>query len=475
MSSILYYCFAPNQSETVKDSSLPASPDFSIIAESQTQCSYTCNALSPMDLSMQGEDLNPEILWRNEISIGNKTYLNVNGENFQNNVHEGLRKSEVPNQSKSDLNLNGFHSTINTEGNFRNHDTSSENKLNMNLNDSNLRIDIHQQFENNEIQNQNKSNLNLPSQAHVGNCNQTDTITDISSEKFQNDININLNRIASVSVIEGSVESSNKSEITGYVCELCNCKFSRFIDLQNHDDRNHETLVRNHSCLICKRLFISAKRLKMHQDTHREKTHKCSTCNKLFASRKSLIVHNRLHTGRYKCVACEYVTTSKLYLKHHLLKHEGKKLQFVCQICSKTFSSKSSLLRHTNTHLKHRGKVYKCPKCNAFSRTPGELSDHMNTHSDFKNLFSCHMCRKLFKSKRSLQAHVIRHKEAKFVCKVCDKKLYSKYELRDHEGVHTNTKAFRCFHCDKYFSFRNALIKHLQKNYPRIRSDIMIE
>lgn len=168
------------------------------------------------------------------------------------------------------------------------------------------------------------------------------------------------------------------------------------------------------------------------------------------------------------------MTTSKLYLNQHLQKHNGNQISFTCKICEKQFSHRSSMLRHQNLHLKNRGKLYKCSVCFLLVRSYSELVEHTNLHSSTENTHVCDTCHKSYKSKKILGMHMKRHLNAKYVCDICDKQVHSKYELRIHQGTHNDYKLFECFHCDKRFSFKNTLMRHIKYHYSRIRSDIEI-
>lgn len=250
-----------------------------------------------------------------------------------------------------------------------------------------------------------------------------------------------------------------------YSCEFCNLIFPRFTSLLSHDKKEHISME-NLACSVCGRLFVSANRLKTHSELiHREKSFRCDVCYKMFSSQKSLSVHQRLHTGQYKCEICGFLSTSKLYLNQHLKKHEGGAEIFTCSMCGKRFSYRSSLLRHENVHLVDKGKVFRCFVCQLTLRSGSDLKEHMITHQDVvEKQYRCPVCQKEFKSKRILAMHLRRHDPAQLVCEICDKKLFSRYDLRLHLETHGDCKTFTCFHCDKKFSFKNTLVRHMKKH-----------
>ncbi len=235
-------------------------------------------------------------------------------------------------------------------------------------------------------------------------------------------------------------------------------------------------MIKQHACPICQRLFVSIDRMELHKAlVHREKSFKCATCDKQFVSAKSLSVHQRLHSDEYKCNLCAYVTTSKLYLRQHTRKHEGVKTSFSCDICQKCFAQKSSLLRHENLHLTNKGRSFRCSICGLYLRSRFELLSHMVGHTVVAPSYTCEICDKRFKSNRVLVAHVKSHfpTTVKFVCDICDKVFRKAYDLRVHKETHSSYKPNECFHCGKRFSYKNTLVRHIKKHYPRIRSDVV--
>ena len=70
------------------------------------------------------------------------------------------------------------------------------------------------------------------------------------------------------------------------------------------------------------------------KDSLKAKSLTCDVCEKSFKSKSSLVIHKRIHYGEkpYKCGVCDKSFTQKGNLIRHTLVHSGKK-EFQCDVC----------------------------------------------------------------------------------------------------------------------------------------------
>ena len=166
------------------------------------------------------------------------------------------------------------------------------------------------------------------------------------------------------------------------------------------------------------------------------------------------------HGGHHEsenCQYCGFKTSTGHYLKKHIeTKHQSKK--YVCDKCSKIFTSKFGLSEHKKKI--HEGRILKCETCGREFTGKSNLSTHVKAkHLGVK--FECEFCDHIASRKEHLENHVKRVHNANQVtelkCSDCSYETKYKYNLK-------RTLPFR----EQNFShMQNVSISiHSQKEHP---------
>lgn len=246
-----------------------------------------------------------------------------------------------------------------------------------------------------------------------------------------------------------------KVDISDLKCRICGMPFSVLEDAQKHLMDAHEKdftsagsgmiafnlKVTNDvfTCHICSKTFHSFFLLNKHISVHYSNA-VCESCGKGFLSYQRLLTHMQSHyTGTYPCVKCKKVFPSMSKLKYHSDKVHGKLGQV---------------------------KLAKCHKCLARFEHHYEKIKHLKDSHGVEFTFKCESCALIFKSRHTLNMHVVKHHAQNIVCDVCRKTFSGRYHLRKHMAIHTQARNFMCPLCKKCYRYEKTLKHHLKTHNP---------
>uniref|UniRef100_UPI0037E7A3D1 zinc finger protein PLAG1 n=1 Tax=Semicossyphus pulcher TaxID=241346 RepID=UPI0037E7A3D1 len=207
---------------------------------------------------------------------------------------------------------------------------------------------------------------------------------------------------------------------------------------------------KNFSCQECQKAFNSLEKLKVHSYSHTgERPYRCShpDCTKAFVSKYKLLRHMATHSPEknHKCSYCEKMFHRKDHLKNHLHTHDPYKEAFSCQECGKSYNTKLGFKRHLALHAANSGDLT-CQVCLLAFPSTGILLEHLKTHAG--------------KSSGGT-------KEKKHRCEHCERRFYTRKDVRRHMVVHTGRKDFLCQYCAQRFGRKDHLTRHVKKSHAR--------
>jgi len=214
------------------------------------------------------------------------------------------------------------------------------------------------------------------------------------------------------------------------------------------------------SCHICKKEFTSKKCFENHVIIHEvdEKTFKCDLCKSTFSTKKYFKQHVKSHHAR----SCECRNINDLDERNILYHNKTVHLnQFGCNICLKTFKSKSKSIAHMWDHNGSSmvSSNFQCDNCGKEYKLSRDLNVHKKFCLDQKPT-KCDLCEKVFKGEFRMQIHKKRSHKDLHPCPECSTQVknLSKHMLR----VHINEKRFPCSQCDKGFIEGDKLRDHIR-------------
>ncbi|XP_058120020.1 zinc finger protein OZF-like [Anopheles ziemanni] len=247
-------------------------------------------------------------------------------------------------------------------------------------------------------------------------------------------------------------------------CEICGQQQDSFTTLKIHYHQQHNT---RGYIKCCGRMFNSRYRLLEHLSYHVGASMvRCEICDKTFSSRTYLQVHNSRVHGRaedrpFKCTQCHQSYAMECHLKAHMVSH----VRVSCSICGKELSSSFSLRTHMiNMHGNRENLI--CDSCGKEFRTRQAFDRHVKLHMgvDVTEQLQCSLCSKWLTSKRALKVHIKHvHTEAgqTFKCDLCTQECPNSRALSNHKlRVHVEER-FECEVCGKRFKRQLYLKEHI--------------
>lgn len=145
----------------------------------------------------------------------------------------------------------------------------------------------------------------------------------------------------------------------------------------------------------------------------------------------------------HKCNYCEKMFHRKDHLKNHLHTHDPNKEAFKCEECGKNYNTKLGFKRHLALHAATSGDLT-CKVCLQTFESTVVLLEHLKTHAG--------------KSSSGV-------KEKKHQCEHCDRRFYTRKDVRRHMVVHTGRKDFLCQYCAQRFGRKDHLTRHMKKSH----------
>ena len=188
----------------------------------------------------------------------------------------------------------------------------------------------------------------------------------------------------------------------------------------------------------------------------------CEICSRTFRLKGTLVKHMLVHSDEkaFECAVCSARFRRKDKLQEHEVVHSKEK-PFHCEDCPAKFARLAGLREHLSVHTGER--PFQCNQCPASFRLKSMLRSHQVVHITAQD-FRCEVCSRAFRTKLLLQSHrkAVHAEEKSAKCSSCAQMFSSSALLQQH--VMTHKKPFECPSCSKGFSRKYQLEAHLEGN-----------
>ncbi|KAG5682418.1 hypothetical protein PVAND_011771 [Polypedilum vanderplanki] len=284
------------------------------------------------------------------------------------------------------------------------------------------------------------------------------------------------NQIAKEEIEENSltewISEVNEEEVKEYNEIITDFKESQKINRQQINETADERIrqIACMNCEICESSFDSLRDAKNHYKHVHNIEGYIMCCQRKFKQKCRLLEHVNTHFSlAYSCQLCNKTFDSKSYLKKHLATHQTIK-EYKCDNCSKTFAKKFQIRNHLiSVHMfDNIQPQFECPieNCNKKFVNKARLKHHIDYTHSHKQLEICDICSKTVKSKNALEEHKKTHfrkLEDRIKCSICSHYLSDIKSFNRHLANHaTETLENHCNYCGKKSPNLNALRKHIR-------------
>lgn len=208
-----------------------------------------------------------------------------------------------------------------------------------------------------------------------------------------------------------------------FKCQICELSFEFPCHLRSHKRTHIGEKI--HRCNMCPKQYLRKRDLHSHLKVHiTEKTLNCWICWQIFETESDKSEHeSRCEMRRYECYVCKYSTFEKSCMKRHIALHTAirtqgdqrrKEFQFKihaypsllkirCSVCARIFANQSQKDEHER---KCKGRRYECYLCqHCVTHWPRVLKAHMATHHTGERQ-QCNLCEKSYTWKCDLDKHL---------------------------------------------------------------------
>nr|XP_015834138.1 PREDICTED: zinc finger protein OZF isoform X23 [Tribolium castaneum] len=262
-----------------------------------------------------------------------------------------------------------------------------------------------------------------------------------------------------------TVEAPRNRKKDSYPCIQCAKSFPSNRKLKRHLITHSQ--ARPFPCDLCPKRFKRKYELVIHKRVHSGVlAFPCELCDKVLKSKGSYVTHKRRHLKNFiqTCQICDMgFVTNQEYYNHMGAKHGAG--THLCKYCGRSCYDKATLKSHEEKHAaEYKTNKFKCEFCDkTFLQEKYLRQHHVRIHIDGGQKFVCDLCGKRVSSRTSLRDHLLMHSGQKPIkCKLCGKGFVLKTTLKSHMRTHTGDRPYVCKECGKAFTQKAALNTHMK-------------
>ncbi|XP_038218051.1 zinc finger protein 480-like [Zerene cesonia] len=177
---------------------------------------------------------------------------------------------------------------------------------------------------------------------------------------------------------------------------------------------------------------------------------------------KKVTNNKSLDQETYICNICNKILANQKTYENHMQRHNG--CRYICEHCGKGFP----VLAELQIHLVARhgtGPYLQCQHCPFKAPRKFDLIEHERIHSG-ERPFTCEKCGLTFRRRGIWKNHLIYHTEKKIQCTLCPKKFYRRCQMLVHyNNVHDRMYMYVCAKCGAMYAKPVTVRRHMMDKH----------
>lgn len=221
-----------------------------------------------------------------------------------------------------------------------------------------------------------------------------------------------------------------KIDVNNLRCRICNIPLNGIESLKYHVQTHGRSMNEGYNdgvlpfklddegyfCQICSSYFGNFTKINEHMNIHYQ-NYVCDTCGKGFVSKSRFRTHihagyNFYEKGSYPCGICDEILSSKAERNTHRLRVHRKGVRYTCPRCSETFTSYNARVKHLVNYHAQQVHEFECDVCGKSFYTRSKRAGHyklVHTAPGQQESHQCAQCLSVFVSKCKLVKHLKSH------------------------------------------------------------------
>ncbi|XP_072946440.1 uncharacterized protein [Epargyreus clarus] len=170
----------------------------------------------------------------------------------------------------------------------------------------------------------------------------------------------------------------------------------------------------------------------------------------------------RKQSQKLVCHICDKVLANQNTYHYHMQRHNG--FRYICEHCGKGFPILTELQAH-QVSRHGTGPFLQCQHCSFKAPRKFDLVEHERLHTG-ERPFACDKCGLTFRRRGIWKKHLIYHSEKKIQCNQCPRKFHQRSDMLAHSNnVHQRVYVYCCSKCGATYAKTATVRRHMTEKH----------